>query len=385
MLLVFVFLFNGQAQALHILGGFMDYKMVGSTANIRLVIYRDCGVGGAQFDNPASIAIYRQNGQSTVLFQEKTVNHNAIRRLDSLTVAGCIPAPPKAPCVEITEYIFNFDIPASDDSSTYVVVYQRCCRNSTISNLINPRDIGSTFSVAITAGARKEKNQSPQITIAVPMIVCLGQQINLDLSARDAEGDLLLYSLCAPDAGGGNIAAAPASTSCNGLMPTPPCPPPFDEVPFTAPAYSPLNPLPAPGMSLSPINGTLSFTPNKAGLFTYGVCIEEYRNGLIISNIKRELSLWIVDGTLSAQNLAKPQQLSIMPNPASNQAILDMRLFEGLQGRITVSDFSGRQVLVLNKRFEAQETLDLSELASGTFVISVHTEKGTARGKFVHN
>ena len=62
----FIFLVTG-VQARHIIGGEITYTCRGNgTYDFEMRIYRDCASGGAVFDNPASVTIYREvNGQYT--------------------------------------------------------------------------------------------------------------------------------------------------------------------------------------------------------------------------------------------------------------------------------------------------------------------------------
>ena len=67
---------------------------------------------------------------------------------------------------------------------------------------------------------------------------------------------------------------------CNGITPDPAnCLPPYNDVVFNAPTYTPTNPLgTASQISIDPITGIITGTPILTGQFVVGVCVKEYRN-----------------------------------------------------------------------------------------------------------
>ncbi|HNG90828.1 MAG TPA: hypothetical protein PK858_11510, partial [Saprospiraceae bacterium] len=200
-------------------------------------------------------------------------------------------------CVEKGTYIFERELPV-DDVDSYFVVYQRCCRNNTINNIIDPGSVGATYYAELTPAAQKACNNSPVYTNFPPIIICAGYPLNFDHSATDADGDLLLYSFFAPLAGGGPILTFPGVNSCNGAIPTPPCNPPFDEVVFTAPTYKPDNPMGGnPQVTINGITGLITGTPTIQGQFVVGIKVEEYRNGVLLSVLRREFQFNVTDCT----------------------------------------------------------------------------------------
>ena len=47
------------SNAFHIVGGDLTYKCLGNNNyEITMIVYRDCNSDGAEYDNPANIAIY---------------------------------------------------------------------------------------------------------------------------------------------------------------------------------------------------------------------------------------------------------------------------------------------------------------------------------------
>ena len=187
-------------------------------------------------------------------------------------------------------YVFELDLPISDE--TYHIVYQRCCRNNTISNIIAPDESGATYVMELTPFAQNECNNSPVFNAFPPVVICAGEPLVFDHSATDSEGDQLVYELCSPLLGAGVVGfLIPGDpTSCNGFRPNPPCEPPYENVNFLLPNYSAFNPLGGspPAISIDPVTGVISGIPLFQGQFVVGICVSEYRNGELLSVTRRD-------------------------------------------------------------------------------------------------
>lgn len=314
-ILLFVFLLlSVPIQAKHIIGGVMYYEFAGQSGNlityrITLKMYRDCKpeANKANFDGligeiPALGTIYRGNGVLPIA--EINFGTPIVKKLDVVVTNKCLVVPPGI-CVEEGIYTTTIQLPVS--TSSYYIVYQRCCRNNTITNIVRPGDVGSTFMVEITPSAQSLQNSSPQFKYFPPIAICANFPLEFDHSATDVDGDSLVYSLCAPFVGGGNDDMG--TNGCNVVAPQPDCPPPFEEVTFRNP-YSPQNPLGGPTpLSIDPATGFLKGTPGISGQFVVGICLREYRNGNPISEIRRDFQFNVtscektVDAVISAAGM----------------------------------------------------------------------------------
>jgi gliding motility-associated-like protein len=291
-LLFFVSL-AGSIEAKHIVGGEMTYECLGNN-NYRftLRVYRDCNCTGcATLDNPAHIAIYEGQNQ----FMSFDVN---------LTSTTPVPIPDE-PCMQVPDvcvqvglYVFERNLPPSNQS--YTAVYQRCCRNITISNIIDPDNSGATYSVEILPIAQQECNNSPTYTNFPPTVICANFPLIFDHSAIDIDGDQLVYSFCNPLLGGG-VDGGPDNPggdpeSCTGVSPNPPCGPPFDPVSYVIPTYTFATPLAGnPIVSINANTGLITGTPTTIGQYVVGVCVQEYRNGVLMSTVQRDFQFNVTD------------------------------------------------------------------------------------------
>ncbi len=275
--------------AKHIIGGEITYECLGGNVyRFTMHVYRDCGCDNcAELDQEANIAIYKgavQFGQTLQVAME-----NGEPSPVDPPLFPCLDPPDV--CVEEGLYIFEATLPASAQS--YHIIYQRCCRNETITNLIAPDDTGITLTVEVTPAAQSLCNNSPVFEGFPPTIVCAGFPLSFDHSAVDADGDQLVYSFCAPLKGGG-LAGTPGNpgngSDCDGTSPNPPCPPPFDPVDFVVPQYNAVFPLgtTAPAVSINAQTGLITGIPTVVGQFVVGVCVDEYRNGVYLSTVRRD-------------------------------------------------------------------------------------------------
>lgn len=265
-----------QARANHLVGGTMTYDCLGNNDYlVTLTIYRDCS-SSTQFDGNAPIGIFDSNG--TLLSTE----------LVAFTVSTTVPIILNNPClvnpnvcVEKAEYQFTTNLPPL--SGGYDIVYQRCCRNASAINIINPSSTGSTYYVHIPDPSIVTCNSSPTFNNPPPTAMCTSFEFNYDLSATDPDGDSLYYSFGEAYTGGSQGQPAP----------NPPTPPPFNNIVW-APNYSANYQIDAnPQFTIDPQTGFLIGTPTAMGFYTFSINIKEYRNGVYIGEIYRDFLLLV--------------------------------------------------------------------------------------------
>ncbi|MCF8459304.1 MAG: gliding motility-associated C-terminal domain-containing protein [Flavobacteriales bacterium] len=264
----------------HLVGGEIYYECLGNdNYQITLKVYRDCNSSGAPFDSPASIAIYTSNGG---LFTTLDAFHGGAQLLPVIINNPCLQAPPNV-CVEEAVYTVTVNLPFI--AGGYHVAYQRCCRNQSIVNLTNPASQGSTYYVAIPEAALNSCNSSPHFNSFPPLALCIGEELIFNHSATDPDGDQLVYSLCTPYHGGSQANPAPI----------PPLGPPYTNINWGG-GYSAMDPLDAsPILAIDPVTGQLTGVPTQAGQYVVGVCVEEYRNGQLLSINKRDFQFNVVN------------------------------------------------------------------------------------------
>lgn len=292
-------------EAKHIVGGDFSYRYVGpgSAAGTKrwhftMNVYRDANSGSqaAPLDPDAVISIYEEFSSTSFLpvpgFATFTVPLQNLGKIPVDLASPCLTAPPD---VQVERGLYEFEIDLKVSPNSYHIIYQRCCRNVTINNIATPGDVGATFSVELTGQAQQLSNNGPTFKNFPPVAICANLPLVFDHSAVDVDGDVLKYSLCAPLTGGGPDLNGPAAQGCNGASPDPACPPPFTPVVFVAP-FSASQPMAGnPAVTINPNTGIISGKPQILGQFVVGVCVEEYRNGVLISVLRRDFQFNVVD------------------------------------------------------------------------------------------
>lgn len=267
----------GRLIGAHLIGGEMYYTCVGiGSYEITINMYRDCASNGADFDSAfgafttGRLTVYEGDQNiRTVDMPSPTIEH-----IDLTTGNPCLEIPPNL-CVEQGVYHFNLQLPISSES--YHIVYQRCCRNPTINNLVDPGEVGGTYAVEITPLGQVTCNSSPQFISRPPSVVCVNELLTYDHSATDDDGDIIQYSFCQPFNGGTRSSPAPSPDS----------PPPWNPLRFLDP-YSFDNPIGGDPIVNINEDGVISGIPNQLGQYVVTVCATEFRNGQILSTSRRE-------------------------------------------------------------------------------------------------
>nr|MBS0037033.1 gliding motility-associated C-terminal domain-containing protein [Saprospiraceae bacterium] len=277
----------------HIVGGELTYRCLGGgDFEFTLTYFRDCenALEGADFDNPAVIWIYDQFGNPLNRNGESSNNprffmrNPVIEQIVEQVPSGCIPEELQDEvCVERAIYIDTVRL--GNPRGGFIMAYQRCCRNITLNNVVDPTLTGSTNMVRITQEAIESCNSAPDLGDFPALYTCRGEQFSLFQGATDADGDSVVYKLCAPFLG-----ATMANPVKNSL---PPPTYPFDSISWVGPTFSTLDMLGNPDdpLVIDPQTGDLSGTPMINGQFLIGICVEEYRNGILIGTTSRDFQI----------------------------------------------------------------------------------------------
>lgn len=268
---------QARAWAGHIIGGEIYYEHLGGSSYlVTLDLYRDCAPGATAFDATVEIRAFSANGSA---YSTQSIPYNGETIVPVVIPNPCLAAPPNV-CVATTRYQATFNLPPSVGG--YTISYQRCCRVPSILNLLQPGSQGLTCTVRVP-GQPNSANDSPHFANYPPIAICVGEELVFDHSALDGDGDSLAYVLCTPLRGGS--VATPAPT---------PDPPPYQEVPWGA-GYSAGYQLDAsPPMSIDAVSGQLSVRPTQQGAYAVGVCVQEYRNGVLLGTSTRDFMFTVV-------------------------------------------------------------------------------------------
>jgi gliding motility-associated-like protein len=260
----------------HIVGGSLTYEHLGgATFRVTLKMYRDCRPGNAAFPGSVNIEVRDINGN--LFSPSKNISMPFTTSVPVNPYIDTCAANPGL-CLEEAIYtrVVNNLPPVAGG---YHMYYQYCCRNSTLSNIVNPLNAGESWYSHVPDMSTLITNSSPAWVNPPPVFVCQAEQINFDFSATDADGDSLVYSWYTPYSD-----PTPTFPSGNATF-----------TPVTwQPGYGPNNPCGGPNLIINPQTGYITGSPPNIGQFVAGVRCEEYRNGVKIGEILRDFQFNVV-------------------------------------------------------------------------------------------
>lgn len=263
LLIVFFIQLSGEAYASHAQGGDLTYTCLGNNQyQLRLSFYRDC----AGVNAPANVTIdissvsCNQNF-STTLYPIPGTGQDVTPICPALTTecaGGTYPG--------VQEWIYEGTIILPQQCTDWVFSFTLCCRNTAINTINNPG--GQNIYIETTLNnVVAVCNNSPTFSNRPVPFICAGQSYCFNHGALDPDGDSLAYSLVDPLSAAG----------------TP--------VQFIAP-YSAVNPIPSvPAVSLNPLTGDICMNPSQIIVAVMAVRVEEWRNGVLIGTIVRDIQV----------------------------------------------------------------------------------------------
>lgn len=273
------------SQATHLVGGELYYECLGNDEyRITLKVYRDCGpnnTNGTGFDPQAPIAVYDNSG---TLINTLYIPFPGATQLPAVVNNPCLQVPPNI-CIEEANYTTTVTLPPQPGG--YDLVYQRCCRNPAIMNIVDPQDYGNTYIAHIPDPTLAGCNSSPYYNNYPPLVLCSNEPFVFDHSATDPDGDSLVYEMCTPYHGG-----TPQNPA-----PNPPNAPPFQNVIWANGYSNALQINSNPIIDVDPQTGMMTGTPTMNGIFVVGVCTKEYQNGQLINETLRDFQFYVTTCT----------------------------------------------------------------------------------------
>ena len=269
---------------------FLDY-LGNNQYQIKLAYYKDCGPSSIGFP-PGSLKV----GVFEIgTHQLKTVLQLAVDSTTTLdfSQAACVTSPVN--CVQQRNYSAILTMPAFEYNhpAGYYFVYEQCCRNALAQNVANPQDIGSAYYMELRPNFtinQTFENSSPEFKNYPALLLCAFENYELDFSATEPDGDSLVYTLIDPLKGHAN-----ANSLTNQTGQVDPIPGPYDPIVWNTGYSLAGNILDGnPDIQVDTSAGLLSVNPQKIGVYLAAIKCEEFRNGIKISEIRREMQIAVV-------------------------------------------------------------------------------------------
>lgn len=275
----------GISHAFHIVGGEMEFIYISDGLyRINLIQYFD----EAQFQNPGPdpfVTVYIFRNSDNQLMSTHTLNLSFQEDVAYTNIECAINE------LQTSRVFYSADVtlsPASyADEEGYYIVWERCCRNEGVKNIINPSNAGMKYTLEFPPLMRNGKifkNSSPVLFKPLSDYACINQLYYVEFTGTDPDGDSLVYSL-----------VPPLNSSAGGIAVPTPQPKPHFPVGFAS-GYSANNMIPgSPPLRIS-TKGLITVNPSETGLFVFSVLVEEYRDDEKIGEVRRDFQMLVVDG-----------------------------------------------------------------------------------------
>jgi len=254
---VLIFSLIGQkANATHFAGADFFYECIGQDSfRITFNLFRDCsgaGTGTQEFFTLSSPC-----GNQNVTFQRDSlveVSQLCPSALGNSTCSnGTLPGMQQA-------YYSGIVVLPPCSTGNWTISWTSCCRNSS-NNLVGQ----GSFWIGTTLNNNTAPcNNSPRFNAQPIPYVCSNQQVVYNFGVTEIDGDSLVFYLAPPL---NNNATNPVAYQGT---------------------YTAANPFNVP-VTLNPQTGEVTFTPTTNGFWVIKVCVDEYRNGILIGNICRDI------------------------------------------------------------------------------------------------
>lgn len=274
--------------ATHVMGGDITYTCLGNDRYlVRITLYRDC----------EGIAL-TQNADLRLV--SATCNENFAVRAPRQSVQELTPVCPSqqaqsscnggmVPGVEEHIYEREVNLGACPDWRLYTNI---CCRNFAITNLQtqnSTRILIETTANLVAAPC----NNSPVFSNKPVPYICAGEPYQYSNGATDADGDSLAYELIDPR-------EIPSGSSTPQTIPF---------MPGFSPAY-PVATAPANSFNFDVLSGQMAFTPQGAQQPVLSVKVKEYRNGVLIGSVIRDIQMVVLNCNNQSPVLDPPTNVS---------------------------------------------------------------------------
>lgn len=257
------------ANASHLMGGEITAQnLSGNTYIVTLTLYRD--TMGIPVINPQPIDVY-DNTTNTLITTLQTPYNNFIS-------GNVIPFYPYG--VEVYFFIDTLTLPGAGE---YRFEANSCCRNQAIQNLTPGAMQLETIVTVPSTGT----NSTPIFLVPASVWLEINTPWLYNPLPVDLDGDSLHWSIDTPLTSHGVVASNYSTPPNNIGMP----------------------------LTIHPQTGVVSWSANTLGNFQISVLVDEFRNGVRIGQIRRDMQLIVVNTLGSSPRLSN---LNTFPQDANN-------------------------------------------------------------------
>jgi hypothetical protein len=349
-LLILSFCLVYVANALNHIGGGELYitHISGNTYRVQVIYYYDA----LNYQNPPNTGIPTDpsppNTANVSIYRK--LNNGRVLNVSLPRISSSIITLPNDICIDqsikyrgLERIVYQANVTLSNanfaDAQGYYAVFQDYTRNTSALTNISGR-LGISLYAEIPrvfTGSASFINSNPVFTPITSLYICNGQTSNLDFSATDADGDVLVYSL---------VDLYDALAIRRNPRPSSLPPPLPNTYPFPLPlvswdtgfsATNAINSNVSLPLSINSTTGELTVNPAQKGVYSFVVKCEEYRGGIKIGEVRRDIQLF-VDACQSV--ISNPVvRIPLSQNPATyyqENTILDIDANNYTENNITL-------------------------------------------------
>ncbi|MDW8159627.1 MAG: gliding motility-associated C-terminal domain-containing protein [Bacteroidia bacterium] len=294
LLLILLLFLSNTSYAWHIAGAELTYRCLGDHRyEINLKMYRDCSRDGqpnvAGWDDP--IYLYIFTSKTKQRFRVIPISKPPIQKVIPENAAACVFSLPEV-CLEQGVYRTVIELPPLEGG--YDIAWARCCRNENVVNLFQSRERGVTFLAHVPGPEKANCNSMPVFNDRPPLFICANKEFHYDHSAKDPDGDSLVYAITNPYDSRNQMGLG-ASSGMPVVGPNNPMgPPDYINTPFNR-GYSFYEPFGRGGVAtIEPNTGFLRLRPVQPGLYVIAISVFEYRKGVLLSENKRDMQFVVI-------------------------------------------------------------------------------------------
>ncbi len=265
--LLLMFLIPISSKASHVMGMDLTYECLGPNRYlVTLKLYRDC-------NGISPSGSYTLNYSSAQCGVSSSINLTQLGQPIDIT--------PLCPSIQsqcngsnqygVQKYTYQgiLNLPAGCGSD-WVMTVTECCRNAAITSLTNPSNENILVEATLNNTLASCDNSPQFLNDPVPFY-CANQLSNYNHGATDSDGDSLVFTLVPCENGVGTYVSYKGG-------------------------YSATSPLATTGaFNLNSSNGQLSFTPSSTQVSVVKVQVDEYRNGVKIGTVVRDMQFIVVN------------------------------------------------------------------------------------------
>jgi gliding motility-associated-like protein len=275
--LLLLLLLPVSAGATHLVGGSISYTYLGQENGkdkyeILVSMYRDC-TSQTQFDSQIMLGFYENTGRKP-LTDSIEISINSVRYVNPPSGGSDCSFDPSV-CLQEGLYKAIILLPASNYG--YHVIHMRCCRNK-MNNV--PENEGFAYYAFIPPSSYK--NSSPYFNEVPAPYVCIQDTLQLANTAKEPDGDSLVYRLTIPFSGGSADTPVPVLSK-------------YFYTPYSVnyfPGFSYTKPFGSKGIAdVNPQTGITTVFVPSIGRYVFAIQVEEYRNGQLIAVTRRDVQL----------------------------------------------------------------------------------------------